>query len=428
MMAGASHPMGPLTLADFVGLDTLASIADVMVDAYGEERFAQPDTLRKLVEAGHYGRKSGRGFYDYSGEKPVAADPSAKRRTPSSLPGLDRPPVRREEASLDAHSIDRIRNATFSHAVRGYDRHEVDQFLGELADWLERDGDEDALRQRVRAELERIGEQIADDPHRGPRRRAGRSARRRRAEVAPEPRARPTSTAESLRSAAPTSTRTRRARRPTLHARKARPTPTPMPSRPARGGGCARASRGRARGRAEREAERIIEEANRRKRDIESVISDLEERRDAVLAELERLASGITGTATQHRSEGSTAREATTNPATPPAPASTQPRLGVRLFARFADACGRGAASAAHAGNQEGSQHARGDRANPSGRVHLGGRLRPSRFALSRRGYDRDEVDAFLSELGRQPRADRGRARGYGATKRLARRSVASSS
>jgi 3-hydroxybutyryl-CoA dehydrogenase len=77
MVAGASHPMGPLTLADFVGLDTLASIADVMVDYYGEERFAQPDTLRKLVGAGHYGRKSGRGFYDYAGEKPVAADPGA---------------------------------------------------------------------------------------------------------------------------------------------------------------------------------------------------------------------------------------------------------------------------------------------------------------------------------------------------------------
>jgi 3-hydroxybutyryl-CoA dehydrogenase len=76
MMAGASHPMGPLTLADFVGLDTLASIADVMAEAYGEERFAQPDTLRKLVEAGDYGRKSGRGFYDYSGEKPVATDPA----------------------------------------------------------------------------------------------------------------------------------------------------------------------------------------------------------------------------------------------------------------------------------------------------------------------------------------------------------------
>ena len=76
MMAGASHPMGPLTLADFVGLDTLASIADVMVDAYGEDRFGQPDTLRKLVSAGNFGRKSGSGFYDYSGDEPVPADPT----------------------------------------------------------------------------------------------------------------------------------------------------------------------------------------------------------------------------------------------------------------------------------------------------------------------------------------------------------------
>ena len=75
MKAGASHPMGPLTLADFVGLDTLASIADVMVDAYGEDRFAQPESLRTLVDAGHYGRKTGRGFYDYSDERPVAVDP-----------------------------------------------------------------------------------------------------------------------------------------------------------------------------------------------------------------------------------------------------------------------------------------------------------------------------------------------------------------
>jgi 3-hydroxybutyryl-CoA dehydrogenase len=74
MIAGASHPMGPLTLADFVGLDTLASISTVMRDAYGEERFAAPSTLTKLVEAGNFGRKSGKGFYDYSGEKPVPAD------------------------------------------------------------------------------------------------------------------------------------------------------------------------------------------------------------------------------------------------------------------------------------------------------------------------------------------------------------------
>jgi 3-hydroxybutyryl-CoA dehydrogenase len=77
MVAGASHPMGPLTLADFVGLDTLTSISEVMQDAYGEERFAAPQTLRKLVDAGHYGRKTGRGFYDYSGDAPVAVDPAS---------------------------------------------------------------------------------------------------------------------------------------------------------------------------------------------------------------------------------------------------------------------------------------------------------------------------------------------------------------
>ena len=75
MKAGASHPMGPIALADFVGLDTLASIARVMHEAYGEERFAAPATLAKLVEAGHFGRKSGRGYYDYSGEKPAAVGP-----------------------------------------------------------------------------------------------------------------------------------------------------------------------------------------------------------------------------------------------------------------------------------------------------------------------------------------------------------------
>jgi 3-hydroxybutyryl-CoA dehydrogenase len=74
MKAGASHPMGPLTLADFVGLDTLASIAGVMRDAYGEDRFAAPASLTKLVERGDYGRKSGRGFYDYSGDRPVPSE------------------------------------------------------------------------------------------------------------------------------------------------------------------------------------------------------------------------------------------------------------------------------------------------------------------------------------------------------------------
>ena len=74
MMAGASHPMGPLTLADFVGLDTLVSISNVMVDAYGEDRFAAPKILGEMVDAGDLGRKSGKGFYDYSGEKPKPID------------------------------------------------------------------------------------------------------------------------------------------------------------------------------------------------------------------------------------------------------------------------------------------------------------------------------------------------------------------
>ena len=71
MKAGAGHPMGPLTLADFVGLDTLGSICDVMFDEFRERRFAQPPTLRKMLAAGWYGKKSGTGFYDYSGEAPV---------------------------------------------------------------------------------------------------------------------------------------------------------------------------------------------------------------------------------------------------------------------------------------------------------------------------------------------------------------------
>lgn len=74
MKAGANHPMGPLTLSDFVGLDTLASIAEVMFEEYRERRFAPPPTLRKMVAAGLYGRKSGKGFYDYSGEEPVPTD------------------------------------------------------------------------------------------------------------------------------------------------------------------------------------------------------------------------------------------------------------------------------------------------------------------------------------------------------------------
>jgi 3-hydroxybutyryl-CoA dehydrogenase len=74
MKAGANHPMGPFTLLDFVGLDTTKAIADIMFDEYREKRFAAPPTLRKMVAAGYFGRKSGRGFYDYSGGEPQVVE------------------------------------------------------------------------------------------------------------------------------------------------------------------------------------------------------------------------------------------------------------------------------------------------------------------------------------------------------------------
>jgi 3-hydroxybutyryl-CoA dehydrogenase len=66
MKLGCGHPMGPFTLLDFVGLDTTYYIANIMFDEFHEQRFAAPPLLKRLVMAGWYGRKSGRGFYDYS--------------------------------------------------------------------------------------------------------------------------------------------------------------------------------------------------------------------------------------------------------------------------------------------------------------------------------------------------------------------------
>jgi 3-hydroxybutyryl-CoA dehydrogenase len=62
---GLSHPMGPLTLLDFVGLDTCLFIADAMFEEYKDPRYAAPPLLRRMVLAGQLGRKSGKGFYSY---------------------------------------------------------------------------------------------------------------------------------------------------------------------------------------------------------------------------------------------------------------------------------------------------------------------------------------------------------------------------
>jgi len=66
MKLGCGYPMGPFTLLDFVGLDTTYYISQIMFDEYKEKRFAAPPLLKRMVLAGWYGRKSGRGFYDYA--------------------------------------------------------------------------------------------------------------------------------------------------------------------------------------------------------------------------------------------------------------------------------------------------------------------------------------------------------------------------
>src|SRR6266699_119782 len=74
MQLGCGHPMGPLTLLDFVGLDTTHKIAEFMFHEYREARYAPPPLLRRMVLAGMTGRKGGKGFYDYSADPPTVAD------------------------------------------------------------------------------------------------------------------------------------------------------------------------------------------------------------------------------------------------------------------------------------------------------------------------------------------------------------------
>ena len=74
MKLGCNHPMGPLTLCDFTGLDICYNVAEIMFNEFRETRYAPPPLLKRLILLGHLGRKTGRGFYDYSTNPPVSAE------------------------------------------------------------------------------------------------------------------------------------------------------------------------------------------------------------------------------------------------------------------------------------------------------------------------------------------------------------------
>ena len=71
MTLGLGYPMGPFTLCDFVGIDTVLRISEIMFDEYREGRYAPPPLLKRIVSMGRFGRKTGKGFYDWSGDQPV---------------------------------------------------------------------------------------------------------------------------------------------------------------------------------------------------------------------------------------------------------------------------------------------------------------------------------------------------------------------
>jgi DivIVA domain-containing protein len=195
---------------------------------------------------------------------------------------------------VDRESIERIRTATFPIARRGYEKREVDKFLLSLADWLETGGADQSRSEVVRRELERVGEEVgkilteahdvaerlrvqAEREVEGLTEGAQAQADRTRAEadkILAEAQGVAETSAQKLRTDADAyATQTR-----TEADRDAEQTL----------------------GKARAEAKRIVEESNARKQDIESVIADLEARRDEVLEGLERMSTELAGTATQH--------------------------------------------------------------------------------------------------------------------------------
>src|SRR5215213_2715031 len=196
---------------------------------------------------------------------------------------------------VDQTSLDRIRNATFPSARRGYDKHEVEKFLGRLADWLETGAGDECRSDVVKRELEKVGERTgailaqaeesaqqiraeAEEEARGTVNTANMEATETRSEA-------DTYAQETRTSADSYAQQTRQAADETLANAEAKAEAQAREKIEA----------------AEAQVRRIVEEGLHRREDIEAVIADLVRRRDDVLTDTEELANKLTGAVAQHR-------------------------------------------------------------------------------------------------------------------------------
>jgi DivIVA domain-containing protein len=229
---------------------------------------------------------------------------------------------------MDQDSIDRIRGATFPLARRGYEKREVERFLGKLADWLEHGGADESRSDLVKRELDRVAQKTgrilaaAEEAAEELRAEAGAEAQEMLAQARAEAeatraaadkydtetRSATDAAAERSRVEADTYSRETREEAEAFDARTRKDAEIYAAETREQGEEEAEQLRAEAEreasdttAQARAEAQRILDEVSRKRDDTETVIADLEARRDGVVGELERLASEVAGTATQHR-------------------------------------------------------------------------------------------------------------------------------
>jgi DivIVA domain-containing protein len=200
---------------------------------------------------------------------------------------------------VDQTSLDRIRNATFPSARRGYDKHEVERFLARLADWLETGGGDESRSDMVKRELERVGQRTGAILA-----QAEESAQQIRAEAEEEARGTintATAKAEATRSEADTYSQETRGSADAYAAETRRSADEEADATKRRAEDDARETIDSA----QAQARRIVDEGSQRRQDIEAVIADLVRRRDELLADTEQLAAKLTSAVGEHRPAGS---------------------------------------------------------------------------------------------------------------------------